>query len=106
MKSDDECIQCGQCCSNYLPLSEKEIMGIRRYIESHHVKEYNQEFLDCPFLNTKKPAEKCDIYPVRPHICREYTCKTLMTGEIPESMRNDVYQVIDMRLTFFGDEIL
>ena len=32
--NNGECIQCGACCSNYLPMTQKEIATIRRYIKS------------------------------------------------------------------------
>lgn len=35
---DGKCIECGNCCSRYLALSQKEINTIRRYIEKHHIK--------------------------------------------------------------------
>lgn len=68
-----ECIQCGACCSNYLPMTRKEIATIHRYVKKHNVKEYNhlfpvsQQTLDmtCPFMDDSKLKEKCRIYAVR-----------------------------------------
>ena len=28
---EGECSQCGQCCTNFLPMSEKELKTIKRY---------------------------------------------------------------------------
>lgn len=28
------CVQCGACCSNYLPMTRKEIATIHRYVKS------------------------------------------------------------------------
>lgn len=35
---DGKCSQCGNCCSNLLPMSQKEIDVIRRYIRKKHIK--------------------------------------------------------------------
>lgn len=35
-----KCTQCGKCCSNLLPMTEKEIEVIRKYIKRYHIKEY------------------------------------------------------------------
>ena len=36
---DGECSGCGQCCSNYLPLSVKECFRIREYVRRKHIAE-------------------------------------------------------------------
>ena len=36
---DGKCSGCGQCCSNYLPISSKEIKEIKRYVKKHHITE-------------------------------------------------------------------
>ena len=59
-----ECTQCGNCCSNLLPMTEDEIATIRKYIKKHHIKERTSHihcwcscriimpvFLDTMFLN-------------------------------------------------------
>ena len=78
-----KCSQCGECCSNLLPMSGKEIKEIHWYIKKHRILELKHGIpnndkklidLTCPFLDENKPAEKCAIYPVRPEICRSFTC--------------------------------
>lgn len=80
---DGKCIGCGQCCSDFLPLSSKEIKNIKRYMKKKHIKECvhtilpsNEPTLDmtCPFLDTSKEKDKCTIYEVRPEICRVFQC--------------------------------
>ena len=39
LTDNGKCTQCGQCCSNILPMTEDEISVIRRYIKKHHIKE-------------------------------------------------------------------
>lgn len=79
---DGRCSECGQCCSALLPLSNKEIKNIKRYVDKKHLKPHkhgsvfsNEPFdLTCPFLDTSKKEHKCDIYQVRPEICRVFKC--------------------------------
>jgi hypothetical protein len=33
-----ECVKCGNCCTNFLPMSDKEIKVIKRYIKKHKIK--------------------------------------------------------------------
>lgn len=38
---DGKCSSCGSCCSRYLPISEKELKTIKRYVKKHHIKPQN-----------------------------------------------------------------
>lgn len=100
------CTQCGACCSNLLPMTDKEIKRIRGYIKKHQVKEYKHLIpaarvvadMTCPFLDDSKQKEKCRIYPVRPEICRQFICS-------PEKRKpfdsNDSFRIVDVRKEFF-----
>ena len=78
-----KCIECGSCCSKYLPLSMKEINHIRQYIKKNNIKrQYHgsnvlaaptRDYL-CPFLDDTKANHKCTIYEIRPLVCREFVC--------------------------------
>ena len=65
---DGKCSECGSCCSNFIPISSKEIKQIKWYIRKHHIKECRHNFtaslmdLTCPFLMDDKAKEKCSIY--------------------------------------------
>ena len=82
LTDNGKCTQCGQCCSNILPMTEDEISVIRRYIKKHHIKERKHILplaeptidMTCPFLDDSKSCEKCTIYEVRPRICRDFIC--------------------------------
>ena len=70
------CSGCGECCSNWLPISEKEYFEIGKYITKHNIMGWrnvlNKNWHDkCPFLNS---YNKCNIYSIRPLICREFKC--------------------------------
>lgn len=106
-----KCIQCGECFSNFLPISKREIEEIKKYIKKHEVKE-QKHFLPlvnsqidatCPFLNTGKKTERCNIYRVRPAICRWFKCDkpTGMTEHIDEALK-EIRFPVDMRKIFYG----
>lgn len=60
---------CGECCGVLWP-SLAEIRNIKDWCERHSVeyKGFNPVVcLDCPYLGTQKG---CNIYPVRPFLCR------------------------------------
>lgn len=69
------CTKCGECCSNFLPVSQSEIDLIQKYVienNIHPAKEMliMKNSLTCPYFNGKK----CLIYDVRPLICKEFYC--------------------------------
>ena len=82
LTDNGKCTQCGACCSNLLPMTDSEIATIHKYIKKHNIKEHRHILpfaeptldLTCPFLNDSKPSEKCDIYEVRPMVCRDFIC--------------------------------
>lgn len=77
---DGKCSGCGGCCTDMLPLTAKELQRIKIYAREHNLQEHRQApFFDpgafdltCPFRN--EPEQRCDIYPVRPKICRNFIC--------------------------------
>ena len=105
-----ECTQCGECCTNILPMTQAEINNIHKYIKKHSVREQRHTVLfanptidmTCPFLNTGKPKEKCEIYPVRPQICKSFIC-CLEKRSFPDGSFKAGCKVIDVRKEFFGE---
>lgn len=105
-----ECSSCGQCCSNFLPVSSKEVKEIKRYVKKHKITEQKHNFpvtneiadFTCPFRSEKE--RKCLIYEVRPLICRDFRCDK-MKKEIQRNkdLMHKRYFVYDMRDTFFGE---
>lgn len=104
------CIGCGACCSNALPMTDKEVRIIKRYIEKKHIKEQihtipmtdNTLDMTCPFLNTTKSKDKCEIYQVRPLICKRFICNPeLREKHIPKKE----FRFVDVRETFFRNEV-
>ncbi len=104
---DGKCSNCGQCCSDMLPLSEKEVRTIKKYVSRNHIKEQRHNVatgvdLTCPFRDERQ--RKCLIYDVRPEICREFMCNQSI-DEI-RSRRDgfhDVNRVVFMRTEFYGN---
>lgn len=105
------CVGCGECCSNALPMKQKEIKTIKRYIKEHDIKEQkaqavfaNQTFdLTCPFMRKDVSKDRCTIYPVRPQICRDFKCDKARHNEFFHGSM-DGFMLIDVRDTFFGGD--
>ena len=106
---DGKCSGCGNCCSNFLPISKKEIENIRRYIKKHHIREEIRRFptveqtvdMVCPFRSESE--KKCTIYSVRPAICRDFQCdKPKKDIWADKKLYCGRYDVVDVRETFFG----
>ncbi len=74
-----QCSCCGNCCGEFIPITRKEIERIKEYMKSHPEIKNNWPSSDdknlyafCPFLN--KETNRCDVYPVRPFVCRDFKC--------------------------------
>ena len=104
-----KCCQCGACCSDLLPMTDKEIKTIKEYIAKHNIKECRHLSvlaeptfdLTCPFLNTDKDKEKCMIYPVRPKICSSFTCCPSKRSKQSKAYV-DRCKLVSVRETFYG----
>ena len=84
---DGKCSGCGRCCQAILTISEKEIQKIKSYIGQKKIKPINRhnigstEFVDvCPFLNEEN---RCNIYPVRPEVCKRFLCSQYRSVDAP-----------------------
>ena len=99
-----KCSQCGQCCANFLPMSEKELKIIKRYVKKYHIKPQKhfaptiEPTLDltCPLRNDAE--QKCMCYEVRPQICRSFLCSNPKNGIWATKQEfHAKYRVVDMR---------
>ena len=91
------CSQCGECCTNFLPVTQKEINEIQKYVIENKIRPQTQILvmqnrLSCPYYNGKK----CLIYEVRPLICREFYCYKIPSIETAKKFANDTYIPVDM----------
>lgn len=69
------CSKCGECCTNFLPVTQKEINEIQKYVIENKIRPQTQILvmqnrLSCPYYDGKK----CLVYEVRPLICKEFYC--------------------------------
>lgn len=74
---DGKCVKCGNCCTEFLPLTRSEVDRIRLYVKEHNIKQSNKAngrnvYLFCPFKDFENNC--CTVYPVRPSICRCFMC--------------------------------
>lgn len=109
---DGKCSQCGGCCSNLLPISKKEILAIRQYINKNDIKECRHLLplsaaaydMTCPFLDIGKGKEKCRIYAVRPEICKQFICNNEQRAKNNQDKLNLGRTIVNVRDLFFGQQ--
>ena len=111
---DNKCSECGNCCTRYLPLSNKEINQIKAFIKRKGIKQQihcvnvlaSKAFdMLCPFLDDTKPNHKCTIYKVRPLVCKEFTCRNYIRGISPTNkLLNEPRKKTDLVDIFFGNK--
>lgn len=75
---EGKCSNCGHCCTDFLPLTFKEVKRIKNYLKQHpEIKEQlhmvgESVELKCAFRDEEN--KKCLIYPVKPLICSTFLC--------------------------------
>ena len=109
---DGKCSECGNCCSRYLAMNQKEINTIKAYIKKHNIEQqkhalfvYKDPHFDatCPFLDDTKPNHKCTIYEVRPLICREFKCDCWQNINRESKLYKANLHPVDVTELFFGE---
>lgn len=101
------CSNCGECCSNCLPMSESDVKRIKAYIQKHGIKEQRHNFavgvdMTCPFRD--EANRKCLIYDIRPEICRSFLCNRPQEELLKEKTAIHKRQrTVFMRSEFFGN---
>ena len=105
-----ECSNCGNCCGNLLPLTNDEVNRIKKYVRKHRIKEniFRPPLVGpvinyiCPFRNDKE--HKCDIYDIRPQVCRGFICNIRINDTTYEDFPNpDDVEIVNMRKTFYPE---
>ena len=107
---DGKCSHCGQCCGNFLMLSEAEIAKIHRYMTAHKLKEHKHLYptsmpvsdMTCPFLDDSKEKNKCDLQDVKPAICRAFICSDTDGANKHKELYKQIRREVNMRVEFFG----
>ena len=106
---DGKCSNCGGCCNDIIPLTNADINRIKIYIKKNDIKEikHNLNFLlkmtydsCCPFRDEQKQI--CTIYPVRPAVCRCFSCHDYYTEFINNRDKFKKVKPISCRETFFN----
>lgn len=81
------CSKCGECCTNFLPVTQKEIDEMQKYVIKNNIRPQKQMLimqnrLSCPYYDGKK----CLIYKARPLICKEFYCYKKISIESAKRM--------------------
>jgi len=108
---NNECVCCGRCCDDYLPITNEEIEVIDEYLKKNKLRAQKSKYeihIDgklafapgCPFRNNR--TNKCKIYDIRPAICRKYQCDKSVE-EIDFNNKDTLIR--SMRLIFFNDDV-
>ena len=92
-----QCSKCGECCTNFLPITQKEIETIQSYVLANKIRPQKQMLvmqnrLTCPYYNGKK----CLIYEVRPLICKEFFFFFFKKEELGERFLEEDFITVDM----------
>ena len=107
---DGKCSNCGECCTDLLPLSAEEVRRLKAYARKHGLKEHTQApffaagatDLTCPFRN--QAEGKCDVYEVRPRICRSFVCtKTREQAKHDRDLLHQKRPTHSLRYEIFGN---
>lgn len=105
-----QCSNCGNCCVDLLPLTKGELERLRQYARKHNLKEHRQApfwdpkatDLTCPFRN--QHTKKCEVYPVRPLICRSFSCAKPLDEALRERDKiHETREVMSLRYEVFGN---
>lgn len=108
---DGHCSNCGSCCSNLLPITRAEINKIRKYVRLKGIKPQLHRYptaqatMDavCPFRNNS--TRRCEIYEVRPAICRDFQCDKPKRGVSANlGLYKGRVEYVLMRQTFFPEK--
>lgn len=92
-----KCSNCGECCTNILPVTQEEIDTIAKYVIKNKLRPQKQILvmqnrLTCPYYNGKK----CLIYAVRPLICKEFYCYKKPSAELGKKFIEEKFITVDM----------
>ena len=121
---DGKCSGCGNCCTNYLPLTDAEFRQLKRWVRRKqfvpkpatsvsgvdHVLSSGDDFTTsnwiidatCPFLD--KETNRCVCYDTRPEICRVFSCHDVSLGrqELPKYAAK--MQIHNLRRELFNQD--
>lgn len=92
-----DCSRCGECCTNFLPVSQSDIDRLSKYVIENKIRPQKQmlimqQRLTCPYYDGKK----CLVYEVRPMICKEFYCYKKPTGEMAKKFENEKMVTVNM----------
>ena len=102
------CSNCGECCSNFIPMTKDEIASIHKYMNVHpeitEQRHPDAEFdMTCPFRDNEH--KKCLIYEVRPQVCRTFICNKPLNQLKKEKLEmHHRAKECMMRHEFFGSD--
>lgn len=72
-----QCSRCGECCSLFIPFTDKELATLKEYVKKHNIQPEdrivgNDFYASCCFFDRKNHV--CNVYEARPYVCRAFKC--------------------------------
>ena len=105
--NNGRCSRCGQCCGNYLPMTEHEVQRIKTYIKKRNIQPANPYLHSlekdvCPFRDEENKT--CVIYSIRPDICRNFRCWDSDPKRLDNLAKHTV-RVVHVGCEFYGRKL-
>lgn len=105
-----QCVGCGKCCGSFLPLTQDDITRIKAHVHAHNLKPIIHAPVftaaqdeTCPFMDpSRPPGRRCVIYPIRPAMCRIYTCHSLTDKQTAARQNQLIMQDRGLREILFS----
>lgn len=100
--NDGKCSGCGSCCTALLPMTDYELIQLKKYVKENNIEVCHhggENCIDmiCPFCDLAKEKDKCRIYEVRPRVCRTYICSKRVDKTFPK-----MYKLRNLWMEFGG----
>jgi Fe-S-cluster containining protein len=102
------CVHCHTCCGPILWFEPEEIQ-IREYLEQHHLpyiqwtqEEFETHQMQCPYVH----KDRCNIYAVRPMVCRlQGVTNGLQCSQVRSDLLTEkqVYKIKDQLVSLLRD---
>lgn len=90
--NNGQCSKCGECCGLFIPFTESELKKIIKYVKQNNIEPTDRidiqgnMYANCCFYD--RYNRKCNIYPVRPYVCKDFICSRIDWKEKREIYEN------------------
>lgn len=100
LTKNGKCSRCGQCCSNFIPLTSSELKELQELTKTDievqlKTDDKGRVYMLCPFLIMTQDSNetRCSIYDKRPSVCKMFRCDGKLDTKY---FKKDSYIVTDL----------